>query len=72
MPDLSETFFILIVTGGFAFLGLTVRYCLRSKCDRIECGCIKIHRNTAEELPDTEQPSTPVRQGQDRIQYATI
>ena len=72
--QLSETFYILIVTGGFTFLGLSVRYCLRSKCDRIECGCIKIHRNTAEETNDVEQPpQTPNRQGTvDRIQYATI
>ena len=32
--------------GGliFGFLGLTIRYCLKSKCDSVECCCIKIHR----------------------------
>lgn len=58
MGDLSETYWILLTTGGFAFLGLIIRYCLKSKCDQIECGCIKIHRNTAEELPDLEQQSS--------------
>jgi len=29
----------------FGFFGLTIRYCLKSKCDRIECLCFKVHRN---------------------------
>ena len=71
--ELSETFYILVVTGGFAFLGLVVRYTLRSKCDSVECGCIKIHRNTAEETNDVETPPTPNRQENvERIQYATL
>ena len=27
------------------FLGLSVRMCLRSKCDNVELCCLKIHRN---------------------------
>lgn len=68
MAELSETFFIIVVTGGFAFLGLVIRYCLKSKCDKIECGCFKIHRNTAEELPDVEQPSTRNHQRYESVQ----
>jgi len=59
MVELSETFFILLITGGFAFMGLSVRYALKSKCDKVECLCLKIHRNTDEELPDVEQPPSP-------------
>jgi len=59
MVELSETFFILLVTGGFTFLGLTVRYMLKSKCDSVQCLCLKIHRNTLEEIPDVEQPPSP-------------
>jgi len=58
MAELSETFWILLVTSAFAFFGLTVRICLKSKCDRIDCLCIKIHRNTEQEV-DVELPNTP-------------
>lgn len=71
--ELSESFYILLVTGGFAFLGLAVRYALRSACDKVECCCIKIHRNTEQEnRADIEEQSTPTRQEPDRIQYASI
>ena len=44
MTDYSEGFYITIGGLLFGFLGLTIRYCLKSKCDRVECCCIKIHR----------------------------
>jgi hypothetical protein len=74
MPELSESFYILLVTGGFAFLGLVVRYALKSACDTVECCCIKIHRNTEQEnLVDIEDQSTPNRQENvERIQYASL
>lgn len=59
--ELSETFWILLTTSGFATIGLIVRFCLKSKCDRIECGCIKIHRNTEQEA-DVESPPSPTSQ----------
>jgi hypothetical protein len=71
MAQLSETFFILLITGGFAFLGLSVRYALRSKCDSVECGCLKVHRNTAEEIADVEEPATPTMR-RENVQYATL
>jgi hypothetical protein len=42
---LSETFWSIFVGLGFTFLGLTIKACLRSKCDNIEFCGIKIHRN---------------------------
>ena len=44
MTDYSEGFYITIGGLLFGFLGLTIRYCLKSKCDRVECCCMKIHR----------------------------
>ena len=72
--ELSESFYILLVTGGFAFLGLAVRYALRSACDRVECCCIKIHRNTEQEnRTDIEEPQTPTRQEYiERIQHVSL
>jgi len=40
----SEMFWLSLGGLIFGFLGLTIRYCLKSKCDSVECGCIKIHR----------------------------
>lgn len=42
--------FISIVSGMFV---ISLKYCLKSKCDIVECGCFRIHRNTNEEPPDS-------------------
>ena len=47
--------FISIVSGMFV---ITLKYCLKSKCDTVECGCFKLHRNTAEEVPELESPNS--------------
>jgi hypothetical protein len=70
MVELSETFYILVVTGGFAFLGLVVRYTLKSACDSVECCCIKIHRNTEQE--NREDVESQQQQRPDAPQYATL
>ena len=57
MDATEQTFwisFISIVSGMFV---ISVKYCLKSKCDLVECWGIKIHRNTEQEL--TENPDTP-------------
>jgi hypothetical protein len=41
----SEGFYITIGGLVFGFLGLMIRYCLKSKCNRVECLCFKVHRN---------------------------
>lgn len=43
--ELSETGLISILTIVSAIIGLSLRMCLRSKCDQVECLCFKIHRN---------------------------
>jgi hypothetical protein len=45
----DDTFFISITGILIGVLGLSIRFCYRSKCYRIECGCIKIYRDTDDE-----------------------
>ena len=71
MQELSETFWILLTTSGFAFMGLVIRFCLKSKCDSVECGCIKIHRNTEQEV-DIEEPPSPNQSSSRHPQFKTV
>ena len=43
------TFFITITGVCVGFFGLVLRLCYKSKCKQIECGCIKIIRDTENE-----------------------
>jgi hypothetical protein len=64
----SESFWGLLTAGGFAFLGLIVRYAYKSKCKEFEVCCIKIKRDIeAEKQEDIvamengiPEPSTPL------------
>lgn len=52
----SEVFLTLLVTSGVALLGVALRICYKSKCSSIECGCLKIKRDTGvEEREDALQ-----------------
>jgi len=55
MIDYSEGFWITVAGLVVGFFGLTVKMCLKSKCDLVECCCFKIHRNTTEEVKAEEQ-----------------
>jgi hypothetical protein len=44
MTEYSEGFWITLTGLVIGFLGLSIRYCLKSKCDAVECFCFKIHR----------------------------
>ena len=57
---MDEVFWISITTILVGFFGLSMRMCLRSKCDRIECLCFKIHRNTEQET-DLAESTTEER-----------
>ena len=50
----DEFFYLGVIASGITCLTLIVRYVFKSKCDRFECGCIRIHRNVNVELPDNE------------------
>ena len=45
----DDTFFISITGILVGVIGLSIRFCYRSKCYRIECGCLKIYRDTEDE-----------------------
>ena len=55
----NETFWISFVSIASGLFLASLKYALKSKCDKVECCCFKIHRNTEQELPDLESPPTP-------------
>ena len=57
MTSEETTFWISFISIFSGMFVITLKYCLKSKCDVIECGCIRIHRNTAEEAPELESPT---------------
>jgi hypothetical protein len=44
MTDYSEGFWITLSGLVIGFLGLSIRMCLKSKCDQVDFCCLKIHR----------------------------
>ena len=61
MTDLTETCWVAFVGTIIGFLGLTLKMCLKSKCDNVEVCCIKIHRNVEveEKLDELELARNP-------------
>ena len=55
----NETFWISFISICSGLFVITLKYCLKSKCDNVQCLCLKIHRNTEQEVPDIESPPTP-------------
>jgi hypothetical protein len=56
---MEELAIITITTLIIGFLGLSVKMCLASKCDTVEIlGCLKIHRNTEQEMPEVDIDNT--------------
>ena len=55
----NETFWISFISICSGLFIISLKYCLKSKCDRVECFCLKLHRNTEQEVPDIEAPPTP-------------
>ena len=52
---LSEMFWSFVVTSFATCFLATLGFCLKSKCDKIEFGCLKIHR-AVEMESDVEAP----------------
>ena len=50
MTDFTEPIVISIIGGSIAVLSLIFRLMYKSKCSDVEIGCIKVHRNTSQEL----------------------
>ena len=53
--SLSEMFWSFVVTSFATCFLATLGFCLKSKCDKVEMGCLSIHRNVAMET-DIETP----------------
>jgi|LakMenE01Jun11ns_1017448.scaffolds.fasta_scaffold7267035_2 hypothetical protein len=54
----DATFWITTITIVTGSVGLALKFCLKSKCDSVNCcwGGIMIHRNVEIELNDIESP----------------
>lgn len=54
MDSNDEIFYLALTASLVTFFGLTVRFCLKSKCDLVELcyGCLRVHRNVNLELPE--------------------
>ena len=52
----DSTFWLSLSVGFFGFLGLALRYCIKSKCSDTSCcyGMISIKRDTQAELEESE------------------
>ena len=55
----NETFWISFISICSGLFIVSLKYCLKSKCDQVECFCFKIHRNTSEEIPELDNPPSP-------------
>jgi len=52
MTDIDSSSLIVIISIGAGVIGLLIRYCFKSKCDRVEiCNgyCLRIHREVNNE-----------------------
>ena len=57
MTSEETTFWISFISIASGMFVITLKYCLKSKCDTVKCFCFEIHRNTNEEIPDP--PDSP-------------
>lgn len=57
--ELSETGLISVLTIVSAIIGLSLRMCLKSRCQEVSIafGCIKVHRNVELESAENQPPS---------------
>ena len=65
MGDFTETFWLGVIGAVIGFLSLTLKMCLKSKCDTIELCGMKIHRNVEveEKLDEMEMNQQPPQVG---------
>lgn len=55
MP-LTEVFLSFLVSSCIACVLTLAQYLYKSKCDKVRCGCISIHRNVDLEVGDNPEP----------------
>lgn len=59
MTEISETGLISIITIISGICALALRMCLKSKCDQVDCLCLKIHRAVDLESQEQQQQQEP-------------
>ncbi len=52
----NETFWISFISICSGLFIISLKYCLKSKCDKVKCCCLEIHRNTEQEIPEMDSP----------------
>jgi hypothetical protein len=65
----NSVFWISLSSMVLASFGLCIKYMLKSKCDKVECCCIKIHRDIkAEEEIEIKLGNAPTpKNGNDLV-----
>ena len=65
MGDFTEPFLLGVIGADIGFLSLTLKMCLKSKCDTVELCGLKIHRNVEveEKLDEMEMNQQPPQVG---------
>jgi len=53
---LTEVFLSFLVSSAIACILTLAQYLYKSKCDKVRCGCISIHRNVDLEVGDNPEP----------------
>jgi hypothetical protein len=53
---LSEVFLSFVVSSAIACILTLAQYLYKSKCDKVRCGCISIHRNVDLEVGENIEP----------------
>jgi hypothetical protein len=66
---LTEVFLSFVISSGIACVLALAQYLFKSKCNTVECCCIKIHRNVEleqnTEISPIELPN-PLQRGSER------
>ena len=52
VSDLTGSFWIGMGTMVFAFFGICLKYAYKSKCKEVACCCVRIVRDTQEEIKE--------------------
>jgi len=68
---LSEIYWSFFTTSIISFLIVVIRFGYKSKCEKVECCCIKITRNTTNEIEVDEMEMQRQKSSKDEKDNAT-
>ena len=63
----NDVFFISLTTIILGVVSLSIRTCLKSKCDKFDCLCVHIHRNVDAEVELEEQNIRNIPMGENPV-----